>query len=60
MNNEMNSNEPSKAGKSGLGGLRISTKGLSLASNITACNEGMSPLMQRFQRNKNVVVTQIP
>jgi hypothetical protein len=35
-----------------MGGLRINTNGLSLASNIKACNEGMSPLMERFQRNK--------
>ena len=47
MNNE-NNNDVGKGGKSQLGGLRISTKGLSLASSIKACNEGMSPLMQRF------------
>jgi len=31
-----------------IGGLRINTNGLSLASNVKACNEGMSPLMERF------------
>ena len=44
--------EPNKTAKSQMGGLRINTNGLSLASNIKACNEGMSPLMERFQRNK--------
>ena len=45
-------NEANKTAKSQMGGLRINTTGLSLASNIKACNEGMSPLMERFQRNK--------
>lgn len=31
-----------------MGGLRIETRGISLTSNIKACNEGMSPLMERF------------
>lgn len=40
------------AGKNNTGGLRIETKGLSLATSVKACNEGMSPLMERFQRSK--------
>lgn len=49
-----------KQSKSSFGGLRINTNGLSLASNIKACNEGMSPLMERFQRNKKKNPTNKP
>lgn len=31
-----------------MAGLRIETRGISLTGNIKACNEGMSPLMERF------------
>ena len=51
-NDSSQMNEPNKTAKSLMGGLRINTNGLSLATNIKACNEGMSPLMERFQRNK--------
>lgn len=32
--------------------LKVNTNGLSLMSNVKACNEGMSPLMERFAMNK--------
>ena len=32
--------------------LKVNTEGLSLMSNVKACNEGMSPLMERFAMNK--------
>lgn len=35
------------------GGLRINTKGLNLAGNVVVCNEGMSPLMERFNARKS-------
>ena len=41
---------PSK--KQMAGGLRIDTKGLNLAGNVFECNQGMSPLMERFNKNK--------
>lgn len=39
---------------SSMGGLalKVNTAGLSLMSNVKACNEGMSPLMERFTMNK--------
>ena len=54
-NNAINNMSNLKSGgqtRGEISGLRIDTKGLSLGSNIKACSEGMSPLMQRFQRNK--------
>lgn len=32
-------------------GLRVSTQGLNLMSQVVTCDEGMSPLMERFTRN---------
>ncbi len=34
------------------GGLKINTIGLSLMTNVQTCDEGMSPLMLRFQAKK--------
>lgn len=32
-------------------GLRVDTQGLNLMSQVVTCDEGMSPLMERFKRN---------
>ena len=35
-------------------GLKIDTKGLTLMETVKPCVEGMSPLMERFSKNKTL------